>query len=89
MGGPKLSPPHADLHEHMYLELLAEHHVLVAYHIKGGVMTKGRVKSVDNGVITFQAVKRCSSYPLEEVDVIVPKEVLRWSAGELSPVTWR
>lgn len=68
--------------------LLAEYHVLVTYFVLGGTMGTGRVQTVQDGNITIMAGNEPQLYALKDIDVIVPREVLRWSNGELSPATW-
>lgn len=73
-----------------YFSLLAEHHVLVCCHVIGGHLFTGRVESVAGDIVTFlskQTKRRI--YKIEEIDVLVPKEVLRWNNHKLTPATWR
>lgn len=72
-----------------FFSLLAEYHLLVTYFVIGGTLATGRVQAVENGTITFQVRGRDKCYRLEEIDVIVPREVLRWSHDELTPATWQ
>lgn len=72
-----------------FFTLLAEYHMLVSYITIGGRVGTGRVQLVEKGAIVFDVGGDPRRYRLEEIDVIVPREVLRWSRNGLSPVTWQ
>lgn len=72
-----------------YFSLLAEYHMLVLYILIGGKMGTGRVQSLKKETIVINEKGKCKCYRLEKIDVIVPREVLRWSRDGLAPVAWR
>lgn len=71
-----------------YFSLLATHRVLVVCHIIGGPLFTGRIVSVVGDAVTFLWNRRRKTYCLDKIDVLVPKEVLRWSGYKLNPTKW-
>lgn len=72
-----------------YFSLLVQHHMLVSYTVSGGEVETGRVQSMGNRTITIKVGHKLKSYHLQEIDLIVPKEVLYWKHGRLVPVIWK
>lgn len=78
-----------DAMEHIYFSLLAAHKLQVAFHVIGGPLTSGRVQSIEGDTVTIMMKsKKIRCYRLSELDVIVPKEILRWCQGELNRTHW-